>query len=71
MQQKNRYSSISVDTTEIPLENLLEKGVVSIQQSRGVFFFDNYRVQYEAVSRFADGHTYAAGEQDNGAIQLF
>ncbi|MGD0551587.1 MAG: amylo-alpha-1,6-glucosidase [Sedimentisphaerales bacterium] len=25
MQQKNRYSSISVDTTEIPLENLLEK----------------------------------------------
>jgi predicted glycogen debranching enzyme len=36
MQQKNRYSSISVDTTEIPLENLLEKEWF-LSNSRGGF----------------------------------
>ncbi len=36
MQQKNRYSSISVDTTQIPLENLLEKEWF-LSNSRGGF----------------------------------
>lgn len=36
LQQKNRYSSISVDTTEIPLENLLEKEWF-LSNSRGGF----------------------------------
>ncbi|MGB7582727.1 MAG: amylo-alpha-1,6-glucosidase [Sedimentisphaerales bacterium] len=36
MQQKNRYISISVDTTEIPLENLLEKEWF-LSNSRGGF----------------------------------
>lgn len=36
MQQTNRYSSISVDTTEIPLENLLEKEWF-LSNSRGGF----------------------------------